>query len=204
MTLGEGGAFECSWKGINNVLFRAGRKYNETQTHSQIGTFTIDFEVPTFNLPGGSGSKNAYISVYGWLSGGSPDDLIEYYIIERFGEFNPKNSSGAIARGSATIDGATYEFYEVPRKNAPSIKGDRDFKQYFSIRSSGSARNSGTISVTQHFNAWATNGLSSMNNAKLYEVALKVESYSNGPNYLAEGNAKVTKNILKVNGTPIQ
>jgi len=204
MTLGVGGAFECSWKGINNVLFRAGKKYNETQTHSQIGTFTIDFEVPTFNLPGGSGSKNAYISVYGWLSGGSPDDLIEYYIIERFGEFNPKNSTGAIARGSATIDGARYEFYEVPRTNAPSIKGDRNFKQYFSIRDSGSSRNSGTISVTQHFNAWANNGLGSMNNAKLYEVALKVESYSGPPNYLAEGNARVTKNILKVNGTPIE
>jgi len=201
MTLGVDGAYRCSWDGINNVLFRAGRKYpNKDKTHSQIGTFTIEYAA-TFNPGTVSGSMNSYLSVYGWVTGGSPDALIEYYIIEARGEFNPKNSDGAIPKGTATIDGGTYEIYEVPRTNAPSIEGNKNFKQYFSVRTSNST--SGTISVSQHFAAWNTAGLTSINNGKLYEVSLKAESYG-GTSGKSKGDAQVTKNILKVNGVPIQ
>jgi endo-1,4-beta-xylanase len=202
MTLGSGGAFKCNWSGINNVLFRAGRKYNKTQTHSQIGTFSIDYEAPVFNLPGGSGKKNAYLSVYGWFSGGSPDALIEYYIIESLGEYNPGSASTQVGpTAGVTIDGGTYKLYKVQRTNAPSIEGNKNFVQYFSIRTQN--RQSGTISVSQHFKAWADAGLTSIDNGKLYEVSLKVESYG-GTAGNAIGNAEITKNILKVNNTPIQ
>ena len=202
MTLGNRGTFKCSWDGINNVLFRAGRKYDKTQTHSQIGVFSIDYDAPVFNPGTASGSRNAYLSVYGWVSGGSPDALIEYYIIESLGEYNPGSAPNQVGpTAGVTIDGGTYKLYKVQRTNAPSIEGNKNFVQYFSIRTSN--RQSGTISVSEHFKAWADAGLTSINNGKLYEVALKAESYG-GTAGKSKGNAEITKNILKVNGVPIK
>jgi endo-1,4-beta-xylanase len=190
MTLGSGGAFKCSWSGIENVLFRAGRKYDQTKTHSQIGIFSIEYEAPVFTITKDVG----YLSVYGWVSGGDPDGLIEYYIVESRGNYNP-GSSGT-NKGTVTIDGGTYTIYETTRTNQPSIQGNKTFKQYWSIRNSN--RTSGTISVSEHFKAWNDKGMVSINNGKLYEVALKVEGYQNA------GSAEISKNILKINGTPIQ
>jgi len=204
MTLGVDGTYKCSWDGINNVLFRAGRKYNKTQTHSQIGVFSIEYEAPVFNPGTTSGSSNAYLSVYGWVSGGSSDTLIEYYIIEAKGEFDPgtaKEATQVGPSGGVTIDGGTYKLYTVPKTNAPSIEGDKNFVQYFSIRTSN--RTGGTISVSEHFKAWNSAGLTSINDGKLYEVALKVESYG-GTAGKSKGNAEITKNILSVNSVPIK
>ncbi|WP_281272362.1 glycoside hydrolase family 11 protein [Paenibacillus sambharensis] len=39
MTLNSGGTFSAQWSNINNILFRKGKKFNETQTHQQIGTY---------------------------------------------------------------------------------------------------------------------------------------------------------------------
>ena len=201
MTFGTGGAFKCSWDGIYNVLFRMGRKYDgaNRKVHSDIGAFSIEYDA-TINLPGGGGKKNAYISVYGWITGGTPDALVEYYIVDYFGEYNPKNSTGAVLKGTLNIDSGTYELYEVPN-NGPTIEGNKAFKQYFSIRTA--TRTSGTISVSEHFKAWAANGMTSINSGKLTEVSLKVESYG-GTSGNAIGSAEFTKNILKINGTPIQ
>ena len=204
----NGGIFKCEWDGINNVLFRAGRKYGsaERKPHGELGAFSIEYDVPVFNPGTVSGSMNAYISVYGWVTGGTPDALIEYYIVENWGEFNPKSSTGAVSKGSFTIAGeGTYELYTVPKTNAPSIEGNKNFMQYFSIRTE--RRQSGTISVTKHFEAWGDTGagkanLPSISNGKLTEVAFKIESYG-GTSGKAKGNAEVTKNILKINGTPI-
>ena len=190
MTLGNGGTFKCDWNGIFNVLFRAGKKYDQTKTHSEIGTFSIEYNAPKFEITGSVG----YLSVYGWVTGGSPDALIEYYIVESRGSYNPGNSG--TNKGTVTIDGGTYTLYETTRINQPSIQGNKTFKQYWSIRNTN--RTSGTISVSEHFKAWADKGMVSINNGKLYEVALKVEGYQNN------GNAEITKNILKVNGKAIK
>jgi endo-1,4-beta-xylanase len=190
MTLGNGGTFKCKWSGIENVLFRAGRKYDKTKTHSQIGVFSIEYNAPVFSITGNVG----YLSVYGWVTGGSPDALIEYYIVESRGSYNP--GSGGTNKGTVTIDGGTYTIYETTRTNQPSIEGTKTFKQYFSVRNSN--RTSGTISVSEHFKAWADKGLTSISNGKLYEVALKVEGYQNS------GSAEISKNILSINGTPIK
>jgi len=202
MTLGVNGAYKCAWDGIYNVLFRVGRKYegSNRKKHSDIGVFSIDYDA-TISLPGGSGKRNAYISVYGWVTRGTPDDLIEYYIVDYFGEYNPKNSTGAVKKGEITINGeGTYEIFEVPN-NGPTIEGNKDFKQYFSIRTA--TRTSGTISVSKHFEAWAANGMTSINTGNLTEVTLKVESFGSTAGN-AIGTAEVTKNILKINGVPIQ
>jgi endo-1,4-beta-xylanase len=176
MTLENGGNFSCTWSNIGNVLFRKGKKFNSTQTHTQIGNISINYAA-TFNPSG-----NAYLCVYGW----SKDPLVEYYIVESWGTYRPTGTS----KGTATIDGATYDLYETTRTNQPSIEGTKTFKQFWSVRQS--KRTSGTISVTQHFNAWAGKG---MTLGKLYEVALTVEGYQ------SSGNAKVTSHTLSIGGS---
>jgi endo-1,4-beta-xylanase len=186
MTLGDGGTFKCSWNGIENVLFRAGRKYNRTQTHSQIGTFSIEYDAPVFSITGAVG----YLSVYGWVD----NPLIEFYIVESRGSYNP--GSGGDNHGTVTIDGGTDTLYETTRTKQPSINGTQTFKQYWSIRNSN--RTSGTISVSEHFKAWADKGMTGISTGKMYEVALKVEGYQNS------GSAEIIKNILSINGVPIK
>jgi len=190
MTLGNGGIFKCSWSGVENVLFRSGKKFGSSKTHSEVGNISIEYDVPVFSFSGNVG----YLSVYGWITSGSPDALIEYYIVEKYGSYNP--GSGGTSKGQVTIDGGTYTIYEKPMINKPSIQGNKDFKQYLSVRSS--PRTSGTISVSKHFEAWADKGLVSVSNGKLYEAALKVEGYQNN------GSAEIHKNILSINDVPIK
>jgi endo-1,4-beta-xylanase len=82
----------------------------------------------------------------------------------------PKSGS---QKGSITSDGSSYQVWEHQQVNQPSIQGTSTFNQYISIRNS--ARNSGTVTVANHFSAWSGYGmnLGSMN----YQV-LAVESWS--------------------------
>jgi hypothetical protein len=199
----NGGIYKCEWAGIKNVLFRAGKKYNETQTHDQIGTITIEYTADKFEMT--NGSNNAYLSAYGWVSGGSSgstsDNLVEYYIVDNYGGYNP--GSGGDVKGTVTIDGAEYTLY-VKTINGPSIKnGITTFTQYLSVRAAGSKRKSGTISVSQHFAEWEKAGMTKITTGKFYEIAFKVESWG-GDTGNSYGNAEISKNILKINGVPIQ
>ena len=179
MKLNGGGAFECSWQDIGNVLFRTGKTLDCTKTYGEYGDITIDYSADY--QPNG----NSYLCVYGW----SRNPLVEYYIVDSWGSWRPP---GANSRGQVTIDGGTYDIYETDRINQPSIDGNTTFKQYWSVRTS--KRTSGRISVSKHFDAWAQRG---MNLGNLYEVTLNVEGYQ------SSGYANVEYNVITFGGYSI-
>ncbi|MDR2045235.1 MAG: glycoside hydrolase family 11 protein [Clostridium sp.] len=177
MTLGSGGTFSCSWSDIGNALFRKGKKFDQTKTHQQLGNISISYGCNY--QPNG----NSYLCVYGWTT--SP--LVEFYIVDSWGSWRPP---GATSKGTITVDGGTYDIYETTRVNQPSIQGNTTFQQYWSVRTA--TRTSGTISVSQHFNAWENLGMTLGN---MYEVALTVEGYQ------SSGTADVYSHTLTIGGS---
>ena len=174
MTLNNGGAFSAEWSNVNNILFRKGKKFDETQTHQQIGNMSIDYGANY--QPNG----NSYLTVYGW----AVDPLVEFYIIDSWGDWRPP---GGTPKGTINVDGGTYDIYETTRVQQPSIKGTATFQQYWSVRTT--KRTSGTISVSEHFKKWESLG---MQMGKMYEVALTVEGYQ------SSGSANVYSNTLNI------
>jgi len=216
----KGGTFTASWSNTKNILFRCGRKFATTQGGTisgreppkpalDYGNISIDFAA-TWS----SNDNVKMLGVYGWAfyaqssiptkdENGTDktfDKAIEYYIIQDRGSYNAATGGDtkSTVKGSATIDGIEYEFRVCDRIGRYSISGDgKNFKQYFSVpKNTSSHRTSGTISVSKHFEEWKRVGM--LMDGPLYEVALKVESYSdNGAN----GSATVTKNLLTIGGS---
>lgn len=190
MVLTGGGSFTCEWTDTYNILFRMGKKYNRTQTHSQIGTFALEYGFSDYAPVGTS-----YVTVYGW----TVDPLVEFYIVENWGPNNYRGGGQEHERkATVTIGGHVYDIYETTRTNQPSIEGTQTFKQYWSIRQT--RRTSGTIPISEHFQAWADADLDM--SGKMYEVAFCIEAFG-GDSRNASGKANVHTNKLTVNGVEI-
>jgi uncharacterized repeat protein (TIGR02543 family) len=208
----NGGTFEATWSGTENILFRAGKKWgsSSTTTAQSIGNISLDFEA-TWS----SGDNVKMLGVYGWAyypSGDEPtqdedgqslnfSNQIEYYIIQDRGSYDPASGgTNAQKYGEATIDGFLYEFYVADRIGQPMLTGDGNFKQYFSVpKSTSSHRQSGVINIAKHFEEWDKVGMQ-MLDCPLYEIAMKVESYT-GASMNSSGSANVTKNLLSLGGS---
>ncbi|CAH0052527.1 unnamed protein product [Clonostachys solani] len=159
----DGGGYSISWESGGNLV--GGKGWNPGTSRSI--TYSADWK-PVNN-------GNSYLTIYGWTR--SP--LIEYYVVEAHGEYNP--GSSATSKGSVTIDGATYQLYQSTRYNAPSIDGTQTFQQYWAIRDS--QRTSGTVNMGTVFNAWASKGMSL--GTHYYQI-VATEAYN------SKGTSKVT------------
>lgn len=184
MTVGSNGAFSCSWEGIENCLFRTGKKLEKTKKYSDYNGIYIDYDVEY--EPKG----NSYMCVYGWTE----NPTIEYYIVEAWGSWRPPGEQ--VSLGTVEANGHKYDIYKTIRENQPSIHGTETFYQYWSVRQDNPAQNnvkkeiSGRISVSEHFKAWEKAGLDM--SGTMYEVALNIEGYQ------SNGSANVKKNGLVI------
>ena len=169
------GSFTCSWSNIENFLARMGKNFDsQKKTYKQIGDIVLTYDVEY--TPKG----NSYMCVYGWTR----NPLMEYYIVEGWGDWRPPGNDGE-NKGSVTLNGNKYDIRKSMRYNQPSLDGTATFPQYWSVRqTSGSQNNTtnymkGTIDVSKHFDAWSQAGLDM--SGTLYEVSLNIEGYrSNG------------------------
>ncbi|CAK5271476.1 unnamed protein product [Mycena citricolor] len=161
-TNGAAGQYSVTWSGNGN--FVGGKGWNPGSARAIKYSATYK--------PNG----NSYLSVYGWTT----NPLIEYYITENFGTYNP--STGLSQVGTVTSDGSSYKIYRTQRVNAPSISGTATFDQFWSVRDSH--RSAGTVTTANHFNAWASHGMHLGSNFNYQIVATE--------GYFSKGSSTVT------------
>ncbi|MBQ9807841.1 MAG: endo-1,4-beta-xylanase [Ruminococcus sp.] len=177
------GTYSCSWSGIHNILFRAGKKWSSGTQWNQLDGIKVDYACDYH--PNG----NSYLCVYGWTT--SP--LVEYYIVDSYGSWRPPGESANMKKvGTITVDDGTYEVYSGTH-DGPSIEqGVTHFNQYWSVRVDSQLRTQGTINIDKHFAAWENQF--NMKMGSLREVALNVEGWQ------SSGRATVSKNELTIGG----
>ncbi|EHK20957.1 glycoside hydrolase family 11 protein [Trichoderma virens Gv29-8] len=132
----SGTGFSVNWNTQDDFVVGVGWTVGSSSPINFSGSFGVN-------------SGTGMLSVYGW----STNPLVEYYIMED----NTNYPAQGTVKGTVTSDGATYTIYENTRVNEPSIQGTATFNQYISVRNS--ARTSGTVTVQNHFNAWASHGM---------------------------------------------
>jgi len=191
------GSFSCSFSRAKDYLCRSGLSFDSTKTHDQIGHIYADFKLVKQNI---QNVDYSYVGIYGWTR----NPLVEFYVVDNWlSQWRPGDWVGNKKHGDFVIDGATYTVYENTRYG-PSIDGDTNFKQFFSIRQQ--ARDCGTIDITAHFQQWEKLG---MKLGKMHEAKVLGEAGSNGQGtsgtadfpyakvYIGNGNGSNTPTTTK-------
>jgi endo-1,4-beta-xylanase len=192
-----GAAFRAEWNNPNDFLGRVGFFWGNGGQYTEYKNMYADFEYKRSER--GTGGNYSYIGIYGWArnpsAANAQERLIEYYIVDDwFGnswqsDTTPitTNTTGGSVLGSFTMDGAVYNIVKNVRIQKPSIDGTRTFTQYFSIRQT--PRQSGTISITEHFKQWESMGLQL---GSMYEAKFLVEA-GGGTGWLEFSYLKLTQ-----------
>ncbi|EGS23409.1 endo-1,4-beta-xylanase-like protein [Thermochaetoides thermophila DSM 1495] len=134
---GPRGSYRVSWYNVNNWVGGKGWNPGPPRKVAYNGTWN------NYNV-------NSYLALYGWTT----NPLVEYYIVEAYGTYNP--STGASRLGTIEDDGGVYDIYRTRRINQPSIVGTATFDQYWSVRRT--KRVGGTIDTGKHFDEWRRQG----------------------------------------------
>ncbi|KAK4124087.1 glycoside hydrolase family 11 protein [Parathielavia appendiculata] len=134
---GPRGSYRVTWNNVNNWVGGKGWKPGPPRKVAYNGTWN------NYNV-------NSYLALYGWTT----NPLVEYYIVEAYGTYNP--SSGTSRLGTIEDDGGVYDIYKTRRVNQPSILGTSTFDQYWSVRRT--KRVGGTIDTQKHFDEWKRQG----------------------------------------------
>nr|CDS82505.1 glycoside hydrolase family 11 enzyme [uncultured eukaryote] len=132
------GSYNSKWNNVGNFVGGKGWNPGGPKTVQYNGTWS-------------GANANSYLSLYGWTK----NPLIENYIVESYGSYNP--SSGASKKGTVSSDGGTYDIYQTQRNNQPSIVGTATFTQFWSVRQT--RRVGGQVTTGNHFDAWTKSGL---------------------------------------------
>ncbi len=145
MTTNTTGNFSVGWSMGSNSNLVCGRGWRTGWSGH-----TINYNAGQFST-----GTNAFISAYGWTT----NPLVEYYVVETWGDWRPPNGTGAgTGTGTVGANGGTYDLYRKT-VTGDSIQGWKTFTQVWSVRQS--KRGMGTnnaISLQTHVNAWSGKG----------------------------------------------
>jgi hypothetical protein len=158
-------AFSASWgPNSGDFLARIGLQWGNGKAYTSLGTVSADFS----ETKSGSAGSYSYVGIYGW----SVNPCIEWYIVDDSYNGLPFNPGGSMV-GTATIDGGKYNLIT---RSTTGTGGNRcgnvsSWNQFYSIRTT--KRSCGTISITDHWNAWASNN---MQLGSVLEASILVEA----------------------------
>jgi len=167
-----GAAFRAEWNYPDDFLGRVGYFWNQGRPYTYYKNVFCDFDFT--RSANGTAGNYSYIGIYGW----SRNPMIEWYIVEDW--FNSGSlghstmGGGASKKGEFVVDDATYFIYQATRPaGSGNIEGSRSsFLQFFSVRQT--RRQSGTVSITEHFKEWERIGMKLGTN--MYEAKFLVEA----------------------------
>jgi endo-1,4-beta-xylanase len=144
-------AFSAAWNNSGDFLARIGLQWNDTKTYDQLGTINAEYN----ETRSGSGGGYSYIGIYGW----SVSPCVEWYIVDDSYNTMPVNPGNGTNKGTATIDGGTYNLLlrNTSGTGGSKCSGVSSWSQFYSIRTK--ARTCGQISISEHFKAWAAAGM---------------------------------------------